>query len=188
MPRQRAAVLAASMVLVYAVLTAQTSAFALPIAPHTTSQVARMILPVSGPYGTAISRTMAISSGVILRDYDPPPKKWLAGHRGIDFAATPGTDIYATKTGSVSFAGNVGGEPVVVLRHADGTRTTYEPAVAYLPIGAQVTRGSVIATTSISEASHCASSCLHVGVKAGESYLDPWEQFGGRIHVILKSN
>lgn len=45
----------------------------------------------------------------VLRVFEPPAQRWLAGHRGVDLAATPGDVVLAAGGGRVGFAGTVGG-------------------------------------------------------------------------------
>jgi hypothetical protein len=60
---------------------------------------------------------------------------------------------------------------VVVARGA--LRTTYEPVIPSLPAGTEVRRAQPIGRLS-SAASHCApATCLHWGLREGETYLNP---------------
>ena len=52
---------------------------------------------------------------------------YAAGHRGVDLAATSSQPVLAARGGRVQFAGPVAGRGVVVIAHADGIRTEYEP-------------------------------------------------------------
>ena len=63
--------------------------------------------------------------------------------------------------------------PVVVVSHPDGRRSSLEPVVGSVGVGDAVTRGHVVGTVA-DVATHCAPRrCVHWGVRAGESYLDP---------------
>lgn len=146
------------------------------------------MLPIAQKHQQRVTRSAAREQGIITEDFSLPRENWLAGHRGIDFDAEPGTAVIATKPGSISFTGTVAGKPVVVLSHADGTRTTYEPAQTDLEKGTYIRRGEELAHTAQSSASHCSAKCLHIGMKINDTYLDPWVQFGGRVHVILKAD
>ena len=41
----------------------------------------------------------------VLRPFKPPPRPWLAGHRGVDLAGPPGTEVRSPAAGTVVFAG-----------------------------------------------------------------------------------
>ncbi|WMX44829.1 M23 family metallopeptidase [Streptomyces roseicoloratus] len=82
----------------------------------------------------------------VLRDWQPPPGPYAAGHRGIDLAAPPGTPVRAPATGTITFAGPVAGHGVLTLTLPDtGTpplRTTYTrstPSSARAPPSARAT-------------------------------------------------
>ena len=107
----------------------------------------------------------------LSKELELPAAPWLAGHRGLDLAAGPGTAVRSPRAGTVVFAGDVAGKPVVVISHG-WVRATYEPVSGVLPVGAQVTSGTVIGYVATGE-SHCAGQCLHWGLRAGERYLDP---------------
>ena len=62
---------------------------------------------------------------VIVDPFRPPADPWGPGNRGIDYAPAPGTPVHAAAAGVVTFAGQVGGSLHVVVRHADGIRTSY---------------------------------------------------------------
>lgn len=109
----------------------------------------------------------------VVRPFDPPPAPWLPGHRGVDLAASPGQPVLAAGGGVVSFAGVVVDRGVVVVMHADGVRTTYEPVDAGLPRGSPVRTGDVIGVLG-GGPSHCEPAlCLHWGMRRGDVYLDP---------------
>jgi len=62
---------------------------------------------------------------------------------------------------------------VLVLAHADGLRSSYEPVAPGVAVGTDVRAGDVVATVAAAPA-HCeAVACLHLGVRRGETYLDP---------------
>lgn len=111
--------------------------------------------------------------GAVLRQFDPPARPWLAGHRGVDLAVARGQEILAAGDGRVAFAGVVVDRPVVSIDHPSGLRTTYEPVTPNVSAGQQVARGQVIGTLAAS-AGHCAQDCLHWGARIGEQdYIDP---------------
>ena len=51
----------------------------------------------------------------VVRPFDPPPQPWLAGHRGVDLAGTPGSPVHSPGAGRVVFAGVVAGRGVVMF-------------------------------------------------------------------------
>ncbi|MFJ4469430.1 murein hydrolase activator EnvC family protein [Streptomyces sp. NPDC089424] len=112
----------------------------------------------------------------ILRGWEPPATRYSRGHRGVDLSAPPGTPVRAVAPGRVSYAGRVAGKGVVSVE-LTGTgdpplRVTYQPVHASVRKGDEVAAGEVIGTTETS-GSHCASPCLHWGLRRGEAYLDP---------------
>ncbi len=113
----------------------------------------------------------------VTRGFDPPVQRWSAGHRGVDLAARLGTPVRAPAAGTVRFAGRVAGRGVVVVDHGP-VRTTYEPVLAEVPVGSAVVAGQLIGR--IGPGSHCATSCLHWGLRRGEEYLNPLQLVSGR--------
>jgi murein DD-endopeptidase MepM/ murein hydrolase activator NlpD len=115
----------------------------------------------------------------VARPFQPPPRPWLPGHRGVDLLGEAGASVYAAGDGVVAFAGLVAGKPVVSVRH--GTlRTTYEPVVANVRAGDPVRRGQPIGRLVLG-GSHCQlAACLHWGLLAGRAYLDPLRLLGPR--------
>lgn len=118
------------------------------------------------------------------RGFDPPDQPWLAGHRGVDLAASVGKPVLAPEAGRVSFSGIVAGRGVVVITHPGGLRSSFEPVGAALPAGATVQAGQAIASVA-SQAGHCApQTCLHWGMRRDETYLDPLA-FVSRAPLVL---
>ncbi|MFE5817268.1 M23 family metallopeptidase [Streptomyces sp. NPDC056479] len=112
----------------------------------------------------------------ILRGWEPPATTYGRGHRGVDLAAPSGTPVRAVATGRVSYAGRVAGKGVVSVE-LTGTgdpplRTTYEPVRAVVEKGDEVAAGEVVGTVEATGA-HCAGTCVHWGLRSGETYLNP---------------
>ena len=114
--------------------------------------------------------------GARLRGFDPPAQPWLIGHRGVDLAAAVGEPVLSARTGTVLFAGLVGGVPVVSVDHGDGLRSTYQPVTASVAVGDFVQAGQKIGV--IADGGHCAVSCLHLGARRGDAYLEPLTALG----------
>jgi murein DD-endopeptidase MepM/ murein hydrolase activator NlpD len=51
-------------------------------------------------------------------------------------------------------------------------RTTYEPVTASVEKGDEVAAGEVVGTVDPT-GSHCTTTCVHWGLRRGETYLDP---------------
>lgn len=119
---------------------------------------------------------------IVVHPFQPPAKRWQAGHRGVDLLGGPGQEVLAAGEGTVSYAGSLFGRPVVAIDHSapgrDALRTTYEPVDPAVKVGDRVRVGQLIGHLVDSSASHCAPrTCLHWGLVRGfghgERYLDP---------------
>ncbi|MEV4299470.1 M23 family metallopeptidase [Microbispora rosea] len=120
-----------------------------------------------------------------MRRFDPPPQRWLAGHRGVDLAARPGEKVVAAGPGTVGLAERVAGRGVVTISHPDGLRTTYLPVRALVRPGDAVAAGQVIGVVEEDAAAHCTAPCLHWGLLRGRLYLDPLLLFGrGQVRLL----
>jgi len=110
--------------------------------------------------------------GAVVRPFVPPPTPYAAGHRGVDLAAAAGTPVGAAGNAVVRFAGPVAGRGVVVLAHADGITTEYEPVRPLVHAGQAVRAGEPVGRIAGRHAG-CPASCLHWGARRGSAYLDP---------------
>jgi murein DD-endopeptidase MepM/ murein hydrolase activator NlpD len=136
--------------------------------------------------GTAVSRWVwpIEPNHVVVHGFDPPATRWSSGHRGVDIAAAVGTSVLAPTDGQVSFVGMVAGRPVLVLTHAGGLRSTFEPVSTTAAVGQLVRRGEAVGTVA-AYPGHCApASCLHWGVLRGATYLDPLALLAGRVILL----
>jgi murein DD-endopeptidase MepM/ murein hydrolase activator NlpD len=136
--------------------------------------------------GTAVSRWVWPIEPIhlVVHGYDPPATRWGTGHRGVDIAAAVETSVLAPTDGQVSFVGMVAGRPVVVVVHAGGLRSTFEPVSTTATVGQSVRRGESVGTIA-AYPGHCApSSCLHWGVLRGDTYLDPMALLAGRVILL----
>ena len=110
---------------------------------------------------------------VVVRGFAPPPRPWLAGHRGVDLAGREGLVVRAAGRGVVVYAGPVAGRGVVSVDHAGGLRTTYEPLSATVRAGQVVAAGESLGALEPGHAGCPVAACLHWGLRRGETYLDP---------------
>lgn len=118
-------------------------------------------------------------AAAVIEEFRLPTEKWMAGNRGIDYGTAPGTAVRAAASGTVSFAGAVGGARHVVVLHPDGIRTTYAflRSVAVVR-GDSVEQGQLLGTTA---------GALHFGARVGDDYIDPLGLFGApppRVHLV----
>ena len=125
----------------------------------------------------------------VVRSFDKPGQRWLAGHRGVDLSASAGDAVHSPADGTVRFTGYVVDRHVLTVDHGDGTVSSFEPVMATVHAGELVTAGEAIGVLApggsvpgggLAESSapertqpHCPSSCLHWGVRLNGEYVDP---------------
>lgn len=160
---------------------------ALPVRALPTTALSGSVLAVSGalPGATSAHAWLAdtetparwswpTSSRVVLRPWQAPATDYGPGHRGLDVPAGPGTPVTAPADGTVAFAGQVGGRPVVTIDHGDGLVSTLDPVLpsASVSAGMLVRRGDPVGTVG---SGHCrvAEPCLHLGARVEDRYVDP---------------
>ncbi|GAB3888995.1 peptidoglycan DD-metalloendopeptidase family protein [Microbispora bryophytorum subsp. camponoti] len=141
---------------------------------------------VMGPHGDASGWRWPLAMPARpIRPFDPPPQRWLAGHRGVDLAVRPGEKVMAAGPGVVGAAERVAGQGVVTISHSDGLRTTYLPVRALVRPGDVVAAGQVIGIVEEDAVAHCTTVCLHWGLLRGRLYLDPLLLFGrGQVRLL----
>ena len=110
---------------------------------------------------------------VLVRPFERPARRWLAGHRGVDLRGRPDGPVRSVADGQVRFSGVVAGVQVVSVRHNDGVVSTYQPVQSHVSRGEAVTQGQGLGSLD-AQGSHCApSACLHLGARRAGEYLDP---------------
>lgn len=113
-------------------------------------------------------------------------------HKGIDFAASKGTPIYASESGSVILVRNgcthnygkskscgcgSGYGNYLMINHGGGLVTVYAHCTSInVSVGSHVTRGQLIATVGSTGAS--TGHHLHYGVLKNGTYVDPAPYIG----------
>jgi len=103
--------------------------------------------------------------GTVVDPYRPPAGPYGPGNRGIDLASPAGSPVVAPADGVVTFAGQVGGQLFVVVRHGDGVRTTMgNLASIAVEAGQSVVAGQHVGTTD---------GRIHFGARVGTVYIDP---------------
>jgi murein DD-endopeptidase MepM/ murein hydrolase activator NlpD len=109
----------------------------------------------------------------VERRFDPPQRRFGPGHLGVDLETSPGAAVRAAADGVVTFAGPVAGRGVVVVRHADGVSTEYEPLRPAVAREAVVVRGQVLGRVAGAHGTCAPGRCLHWGARRGDEYIDP---------------
>lgn len=130
------------------------------------------VLPVPGP-------------ARVVAPFDPPATPYAAGHRGTDLAVGRRSQVRSAAAGVVRFAGAVAGRGVVVVAHADGILTEYEPVRPAVRPGAHVRSGEVIGTVLGRHRDCAPDRCLHWSARRAGRYLDPMSLLDGLGPVRL---
>ncbi|WP_218040228.1 murein hydrolase activator EnvC [Actinomadura sp. WMMB 499] len=118
----------------------------------------------------------------VLRGFSPPASPWGAGHRGVDLTARPGQPVRAAGPGRVSFADRLAGRGIVAITHGR-LRTTYLPVRPSVRVGVRVAAGTVIGRVEPGR-SHCRTTCLHWGLRSGDTYLNPIDLVRRQIRLL----
>jgi murein DD-endopeptidase MepM/ murein hydrolase activator NlpD len=104
---------------------------------------------------------------IVLHPFHAPATVYGAGHRGVDLQLAAGRPVMSAGAGQVRFAGR----GVVVIAHATGVTTEYEPVTPAVQVGDVVVAGQRIGT--LAGTSCPAGACLHWGAKRAGRYFDP---------------
>ena len=140
----------------------------------------------AGPGDTSSTWVAPVRDVQVVRPFDPPAQAWSAGHRGVDLAAEPGTTVLAACSGTVTFAGDVAGRPVLTVGCEDSLRSSVEPVLATVAVGDVVHAGEPVGIVQASTASHCSpDTCVHWGVRRGTAYIDPMSLLTGAGPIVL---
>jgi hypothetical protein len=117
-------------------------------------------------------------AGPVSEGFDPGRPFEGGRHRGVDFAAAPGTRVRAACTGTVAFAGRIGADGIVTLR-CGPWRVTHMPlATISARAGTAVSRGAPLGSAA-SSSDHAG---LHLGVRRDGTrfgYVDPLRFMAG---------
>jgi murein DD-endopeptidase MepM/ murein hydrolase activator NlpD len=138
-----------------------------------------LVLALGGAFGWPVAPPQ------VVRRFDPPAQPWLAGHRGVDLAASPAAPVRSAGAGTVVFAGVIAGRGVVSVAHPGGLRSTYEPVTSTLQVGDTVARGQILGTLAAGHPGCPVAACLHWGLRRGTDYLDPLALLGlGPVRLL----
>lgn len=126
----------------------------------------------------------------VLRGFSPPSTPYGSGHRGVDLGGEVGETVLAAGDGTVVFAGDLAGRPLVSVEHSGGLRTTYEPVDPVVRAGQRVRRGEPIGKLLAGHPGCAAAACLHWGAfrwsaRRGREYLNPLRLVSpGRVRLL----
>jgi murein DD-endopeptidase MepM/ murein hydrolase activator NlpD len=138
-----------------------------------------------GQPGPPTFRWPLAGNPTVARPFQPPPRPWLPGHRGVDLGGSPGETVFAAGPGVVAFAGSVAGTGVVSIDHPNGLRTTYEPVLPLVHAGQPVVAGQPIGALLPGHPGCPVAACLHWGLRRGTEYLDPLILLrAGRVRLL----
>jgi murein DD-endopeptidase MepM/ murein hydrolase activator NlpD len=127
-----------------------------------------------GNFALSSSRPKVIKKGnksvVVMQSYTS-----YSGHQGIDFAAPPGTPIYAVANGKIIHYGVMSGYGnLVIIEHPGNYKTYYAHLSAYNPElseGSEVRRGLEIGY--VGSTGHSTGPHLHFELRKNNIYLNP---------------
>ena len=129
---------------------------------------ASWVWPVSGPH-------------TVLRDFEAPATPWGRGHRGLDLAASD-TIVRAPVSGVVTFQGFVVDRGVLTITTEEGHKVSFEPVKSVLAVGTRVNAGDYIAQL---QEGHCATLCVHIGLRVPVEYRSPRHELGVLQRAVL---
>ncbi|GAA0721889.1 hypothetical protein GCM10010199_28770 [Dactylosporangium roseum] len=142
-------------------------------------------VPAVAAPSAAVFRSPLAGPLSVTRRFESPPDPYAAGHRGVDLAGEPGAQVLSAGTGVVAFAGPVAGRSVVSVDHPGGLRTTYEPVDPAVRAGTVVAAGTPLGALHAGHPDCPAAACLHWGLRAGDTYLDPLRRLRrGRVRLL----
>lgn len=119
----------------------------------------------------------------VVSPFRAPPTPYSAGHRGVDVAVDRGTHVIAPAPGVVSFAGRVVDRGIVAIDHGSGVVSAIEPVDALVDEGTVIAAGDTVGI--VASGGHCASECVHFGVRINGEYVSPYLFLGGLPRAVL---
>ena len=114
--------------------------------------------------------------GPVVAGFQPPASIYGPGHRGLDYAVTPGEPVRAVADGLVTFAGSVGATQHVTVRLADGRLVTLSFLRSVTVVrGDTVRRGQVVGTAGGVDplTPRYDGTRLLLTLRVGGAYVDP---------------
>jgi murein DD-endopeptidase MepM/ murein hydrolase activator NlpD len=129
-----------------------------------------------------------ISSGFDLRRRHPILKR-IIPHNGVDYAAAPGTTVWAAADGVVTFAGKRGPNGnLIALKHSGGYETYY---AHLLRTARGMTRGTQVKQRqpigAVGSTGRSTGPHLHFALKRSGKFMDPTKQLNGPGKLLPES-
>jgi murein DD-endopeptidase MepM/ murein hydrolase activator NlpD len=155
------------------VVAATLPVFIADAGPGTTGPLATGLAGAVQPGAVAGYASPLRGALEVVAVFAAPPTPYAAGHRGVDLASSPGQAVLAAGAGRVSFAGRVAGRGVVVIAHAAGVSTEYEPVSPLVHAGDAVSLGQPIGQVTGDHRGCAPGGCLHWGARRAGVYFDP---------------
>jgi murein DD-endopeptidase MepM/ murein hydrolase activator NlpD len=119
--------------------------------------------------GTSSSGFIWPVNGVVTSGFG---YRWGRMHEGIDISAPTGTGIRAAASGTIIFAGWMGGDGnLTIIDHGNGLATAYAHQSAIYVGGGSVSQGTVIG--AVGSTGHSTGPHLHFEVRVNGSAVDP---------------
>ncbi len=116
-------------------------------------------------------------AAAVIDPFRAPVGPYGPGNRGLEYATGTGAVVRSIGSGSVVFAGWVAGRLVVSVQHPDGLRSSLVGLASIgVEVGDRVEVGEVVGRSV---------ERLHLGVRSGDTYVDPSLLFVGRLHARL---
>lgn len=139
-------------------------------------------MPVAADAAPVAFLSPVPSGSPISSDYGPrrrPIPGASTNHRGVDYAVPTGTPVSAIADGEVVFAGRAGGYGRrVVIRHADGSESTYSHLNDFdVSQGDRVRAGQSFARSGAS--GNVSGPHLHFEVRRGGQFVNPTDALSG---------
>lgn len=112
--------------------------------------------------------------GPVVSKFEEPLGPYAAGHRGIDYGVPSGTEVYASGSGVVKFAGPVAGDGLfITIAHDAQLETTYSfLSGLQVAAGQHIGRGDPIGFSGEGHPEK-GRPVLHFGAKIAGRYIDP---------------
>ena len=130
-----------------------------------------------------------VSDPQLVSEFRQPTSDWSAGHRGVDYLVSQEQPVFATYSGTVTFAGVVVNRSIVTITHGNGVKSSVEPVCPTVASGDHVQTGQVIGSVCRTGdyESHCGfETCLHFSTRSENGYLSPLALIGGLSPSRLK--